>query len=74
MNPKMKKAVALTTATKNKLHNEVYLKAALLSRAKEQIGHLLLYLQITPETDRQVYWQQFETSLREYLDLRLSGL
>lgn len=77
MNTGTKKAVALALTTakeENETLNRTYLKATLLSRKKEQIGQLLFYLQTSTETGKQDYWQRFETSLREYIDLKLNGL
>jgi len=70
---KMAACVSAQTADKNESHCKTYLKAAPLSSIKEQIGQLLLYLQISPETDKHVYWQQFETMLSQYLDLKICG-
>jgi len=69
MNPKIKKAVALTTANKNETLNKTYLKAALLSSLKNLIGQLLLYLN---ETDKQPCWRHFEIFLCKYIDLKVN--
>ncbi len=68
---KTKKAGAETPAIRNKRHSRPYLKSTPLSSLKIQLGELLLYMQRPlNETDRQIYWRQFELSLRQYLDLK----
>lgn len=69
---KTKKAAASTAAIKRTTHERAYMKAALLSSLKLQVGESLLYLQMSPEKNKQVYWQQFEITLREYVDLKLN--
>ena len=62
-----KKAVLRQTETAvNQLHNESYLQTALLSRAREQIGRLLLF--------ENPNWQKLELILRQYVDLKLKGV
>ena len=63
MNPEMKKAVALTTATKHKLQNESSRNADLLSILKIKIGELLLF--DNPN------WQKIESALRKYYEVQL---
>ena len=70
---KIKKAAALPAAIKRTTHERAYLKAGLLSSLKLQVGESLLYLQMSPEKNKQVYWQQFETMLSQYLDLKICG-
>jgi hypothetical protein len=72
---KVAACVSAQAAGKNKSHNKLYLNYGEQSRGnlKEYLGLLLLSLQTSlNETDRQVYWQQFEITLREYVDLKLN--
>jgi len=71
MRQAIKKAVASTTATKNELHNEAYLKPAPLSSLKTYIGDLLFSLVGTNKPDG---WKCFERTLREYIDLKFDGV
>ena len=69
----IKKAVCFAgrAAKQNEPYRKSYLKAALLSILKEQVGELLLYLQTPlPQNEQQNYWQVFESCLRQYIDLR----
>jgi len=68
---KMAACVSAQTADKNESHCKTYLKAAPLSSIKEQIGQLLLYMQIPlPQNEQQKDWQVFESCLRRYVDLK----
>lgn len=71
---KTKKAAALTAAIRNEPHPKSYQKDKPVSSLKEQIGQLLLYMQTPPpQNEQQKYWQQFETMLSQYLDLKICG-
>jgi hypothetical protein len=67
MNTEIKKAVALTTAIRNKPQRESYRKSTLLSSLKEQIGCLLLYLQKPLGQNKQrKLWRLLESNLEQY--------
>ena len=75
MKTAIKKAAASTAAIQNKQRNKAYPKAIPQSSLKNRIGELLFHLQIPlTEGERQRYWQVFELELRQYLNLKLSGL
>jgi len=71
------KAVALTTAQKNNQHSKNYHNSSAQSRVKlqENLAEILLYLQ-TPlnQNQRKEYWVQFESKLRQYLELKFCGV
>jgi hypothetical protein len=62
-----KKAVASTTAIRNELHKESYLKTAPLSSLKIKIGQSLFRLNENEKSN----CQELETMLRNYIDLKL---
>lgn len=64
-----KKAAAGTAARKNKLQIEPYQKGKPLSNLKQQIGELLLF----GDSQKGNFWGRFESKLRRYTDLRISG-
>jgi hypothetical protein len=74
MNKEKDKAAtsAKATASTNNLHTESYRNIPYESRAKLEIGTLLLALQ-SPLSQKQqkICWALFEARLRQYLDLRI---
>lgn len=71
MRAEIKKTAAPTAARKHNRQSESYRNSVSESRAKLQIGELLLFLQ-TPlnQIQKRKYWRLFEVRLSEYLDLR----
>ncbi|MBC8470334.1 MAG: hypothetical protein H8D56_12755 [Planctomycetes bacterium] len=65
---KTKKAV-VGTAKKNELHNTAYPESKQSSRLKVFIGELLLF----GDKQRKETWWLFDSKLRKYIDLRISG-
>lgn len=70
---KKSKAAAPATAPKNTQQHESYRNSVSASRAKLQIGEILLALKapLSPE-QRRKHWQRFEAKLRQYLDLKFT--
>ena len=73
---KKQQAAALTTAHNNNQLCESYRKSTSKSSVnlKEKIGTLLLALQthLTPNQQKE-YWTLFESSLRQYSNLKICG-
>ena len=71
---KKRRGVSDKTAPNNNQLQESYRNSASVSRVKLQIGELLLALQ-TPLNRKQErnIWVLFESKLRQYYDLKVSG-
>ena len=64
--PKKEAACLQLTAEKTKRQYRPYLKAVPLSSLKLEIGNFLLYLQRPlSRIERQICWQDFESTLRK---------
>ena len=66
---KTKKAVAGTTAKYNKRQHAQYRKVPAVSSLKMLIGELLIF----GNEQRKETWWLFDSKLRQYVDLRISG-
>ncbi len=66
------RAAAPTTAPKHNRQLESYRDSVSGSRAKLQVGKLLLTLQAPlSQNQRKEYWVEFESRLRRYVDLKI---
>ncbi|NIV13965.1 MAG: hypothetical protein GWN62_22615 [Aliifodinibius sp.] len=65
----IKKAAGLTAAGQKQLHNKAYHKSVQLSSLKTLIGEFLLF----GNKQRKEFWILFESRLRTYVDLKISG-
>ena len=71
MSMKKQRAAALTTAQKNNQPHTQYSTPTPLLRRKLQLGTLLLALQTSLSRRQQGnYWELFESTLRQYVDLK----
>ena len=74
---KKRRAVSDKATPKNIQQRKSYRNSVSASRAKLQIGELLWFLYLEPSLSQQQKsrcWQIFELKLREYLDVKYSGV